>query len=192
MSRLGSMPWMRALLPVPAEQGDLASHPLMQFLDAKTCLCRGAQRLVTGLFIEGREALYHGQLLVIIQIHLVEQQTDRYSEAFGRDQKTVDEPQRGARLLQGDHQEADVDVGSDDVADFGKIGALALDIVAARLDAHNRGRAVGLALHGHVIAHHHRIGALDAVDAELPAQATRQHLAPVGEDVVPAAGGFHH
>ena len=30
------------------------------------------------------------------------------------------------------------------------------------------------------------------VDAELAAQATRQHFAPVDENIVPAAGGFHH
>ena len=62
------------------------------------------------------------------------------------------------------------------MADLGEIGRFALNVVAARLYIDDGARAVRLAFHHHMVAHHHGIGNLDAMDAELSAQTAGKYI----------------
>ena len=161
---------------VAAEQGDLALHATAELFNAPARHSGRANGIVPDVHIELRQTLHHRKFLLIVEIHFVKDQTDRDAEPLCRNQKTVDEAQRGTRLTQCHQQETGIHIGSNDVADFGKIGRFALDIVAARLYIDNGTRTVRLAFHRHMVAHHHGIGNLDAVDTELPAQTTGKDI----------------
>ena len=110
---------------------------------------------------------------------------------FGGDQKTVDETRGGAWLCDGGHHDSQVNIGSDDVRGLAQVDRLADNHIITWFDLLDDARILAWFLFKlHIVAHGHGIGAADAIQTDLAAQAALPLSSLFVEDDVPAARRF--
>jgi len=187
---------------VATEQRDLVAKQVGQSLHALAGLGRTRQALVAQTVVEETEVLHVLGLSLIEEVHLIKHDSHGHAIGLGRSQKAVDEGSRRLGMRHRDHQQGQVDVGRNDMALLREVGGLADDVVATVLDIgyqrilllfHRTSLRVsspigGLrGLYAYTIAHCHRIGAADALEAKVTLHLTIKKLAIVRADGVPTS-----
>ena len=129
------------------------------------------------------------QFVGIEHVNLVEHQYDRYAVCLGRGEKTVDKGGAGLRHLDGDDEHSLVDVGCKDATLLGEVRRFADDIVLSVLNVGNPRVPVivSVPVKYHPIAHGNRIGATNALEAEVAFHLAVNRSTIVGEHCVPVA-----
>jgi len=155
----------------PRMAGQQAHFAIEQVVDFGHALAGSGRAGAAGVAQAGVHARDFGLVVEpvgVVQIGFVEEQRDGNVVSLGRDQKPVDEPERGGRRHQRDHQQRLVEVGGHDVGMPGLVHRTADDVVAPRGDVRNHSRAFALGFHGkfNVVAHGQRVAHLEAFNLE--------------------------
>ena len=107
---------------------------------------------------------------------------------LGGDQETVDEARGGPRLGEGRDHDGEVYVGGDDMGGLAEVDRLTHDDVVAGLDLLDDARVLArLLIEDHVIAHRHRVGGAQSVEAYLAPKTAVPTASRLVEDNVPAS-----
>ena len=172
---------------VPREERDAVVEQGTDFVDA---FATDGGHLVTGIadvLIEVHQSVEVAQLVVVVAVHLVEDEADGYAVGFRRGKEAVDEDGRCLGVVHRDHQETLVEVRGDDVRLLGEVGGAADDVVLPVVDGGDEGSALVVEHDVHAVAHGDGVGAPDAFQPEVPFYLAVYQPAVVRLDLVPAA-----
>ena len=172
---------------IAAQQIDLSPGHREQFFNAHARSGGKLQALVAHLPIERQHHLLVAFLLRSKDVGLVECQHHGHTISLGASQKAVYESGGSLRIVDGDYQNGLVNVSRKDMALLGKVRRLAYDIIASILYLADKGRSLLVGNQLHPVTHSHRIGAADALQAEVTFYLALYQLALVGLDGIPTA-----
>ena len=108
--------------------------------------------------------------LVVVEVHLVEEDTGGDMIGFGGDQQSVDEARGGAWKPESGDNAEEVDIGGDDMRLLAELGGATNDIVLAVGHIVDDTGAVVLHFEEDMVTHSHRIRLLVAPQAVIATQ----------------------
>ena len=172
---------------ITTEQRYLTIQHRVQLFNALARLCRYLTTLIANRLVQIHHSLLIAQRILIQQVRLVEYQHHRYTISLSRSQETVNKGCRGLRVSHGHYQESLVHISRNDMTLLRQVDTLADNIVTTILDVHNP----SFLIHLYPVAHSHRIGRTDTLQAEVTLHLTIKQLAIVRSNGVPTACIFN-
>ena len=169
------------------KQGDAPAKFGLEEVDARALCGRHLEAGVADGGVEADEAVQVAEVGLVVSVRLVEYELYRNAIGFGRGQKTVDEGGRSFGIVDGDDEQALVEVGGDDVRLFRQVGGTADDVVTPVFNLADESRAFPVENDLHVVSHSHRIGAADALQAEGAPDFALDAASVLGLDEIPVA-----
>ena len=120
------------------------------------------------------------QLISCIKVLFVNHYLGWHSIGFTRRQKTVYKYGRRDRVVDGNHYQGQINIGSNNVNLFGQVGWFAHYIIPPRQNGGNQTILHFAFLKLHPVTHGYRVGAFDSLDAEVALDATIERVTARG------------
>ena len=139
----------------------------LQFVHTLAFLGRNGKTLITNRIVERHHHLLITQLIFIEQVGLIENKDDGHTVSLSRSEEAIDKGGGGLRTVNGDDEYRLIDIRRNDMALLGEVLRLADDIVTTIFDSRNKSRTLLIGNQLYTIAHRHRIGTADTLQAKV-------------------------